>query len=94
MSQGCDSELQSNIIYNAEFLRKGFKTDCWFHVSDVDEVGAAEFFVILGLGIRCQSPEGERRMDFFCESWRLSATVRFLEFRDRGLLVRRIFSMA
>ena len=41
---GCDSELESNSIYNAEFLRKGFKTDCLFHVSDVDEVVAAAFF--------------------------------------------------
>mgnify|MGYP003453310809 CR=1 FL=1 len=40
------------------------------------------------------SADGDLRIDFFCERFRLSATLRFFEFRDRGRLVRRIFSIA
>ncbi len=40
------------------------------------------------------SPPGARRSDFFCDRFRLSATLRFFEFRDRGRFVRRIFSIA
>lgn len=44
--------------------------------------------------VSVQSADGGFRIDFFWERLRLSATERFFEFRERGRLVRRIFSIA